>query len=60
MLISLSGVLERAADYLPRKHSSQAYMLRQLLQHLEWLRTEHAAGRGAVALDTFFALWVVG
>lgn len=62
MMISLSGVLERAIERLSRcrpAHQS-AWGLAQLHKHLEYLRAEHAAGRGEAALTAFFAVWVEG
>ena len=54
MKISLSGVLTRSAEKLrkSRDHKDQAFMLKELLRHLEMVRADHSL------IGTFFDLWV--
>ncbi len=60
MMISLSGVLQRAADVFDKHRTSKhlAFPLRQLNEHIELLRSAQSDGDAARRLAQFLRVWV--
>lgn len=62
MVISLSGVLQRAADVIQRSKGNQhlEFPLRQLNDYIEKLRSAQSDAEAAELLAGFLRLWVKG
>jgi hypothetical protein len=61
MVISLSGVLQRAADECRRHRDSRhlEFSLRELLKHLADVRASSNDKEGLQRMDAFFKLYVI-